>query len=86
MNTTSVTAHTAKRDLYRLLKEVNSRHEEIEIIGENIENSGVLIGLSDWRGIQETLMLEQTGTLAEVRHRENDNSGFTNIEDIDWEK
>ena len=45
----------------------------------------LLIGLEDWRAIQETLFLEQTGTLDKVRDREKDDSGFTNIDDIDWE-
>ncbi|HEQ3959465.1 TPA: prevent-host-death protein, partial [Streptococcus pyogenes] len=49
------------------------------------ENSAVLIGLDDWKSIQETLYLETTGTMEKVRERENDNSGVTNINDIDWD-
>ncbi|OTE88232.1 prevent-host-death protein, partial [Escherichia coli] len=41
--------------------------------------------LGDWRAIQETLFLEQTGTLEKVRDREKDDSGFTDIDDIDWQ-
>lgn len=28
--------------------------------------------------------LEATGTMDKVREREHDNSGYTNIDDIDW--
>ena len=52
------------------MKEVNENHTEIEIISDRSGNNAVLIGLEDWRAIQETLFLEQTGTLDKVRDRE----------------
>lgn len=76
---------TARKNLYKLLKEVNDNHREIEIISDRSENNAVLVSLSDWQAIQETLYLEQTGTLDIVRQREKDDSGVTNIDDIDWE-
>lgn len=36
--------------------------------------------------IEETEYLESTGTMDKVREREQDNSGFTNVDDIDWDK
>ena len=39
---------------YQLLKEVNENHTEIEIISDRSGNNAVLIGLEDWRAIQET--------------------------------
>ncbi|MBO1304658.1 type II toxin-antitoxin system prevent-host-death family antitoxin [Enterococcus sp. 669A] len=85
MNRTSVKSSTAKRNLDQLLEAVNQTHTVIEIIDEQGENDAVLVGLSEWRRIQETLLLEQTGTLAQVRSREKDDSGFTDIDSIDWD-
>jgi PHD/YefM family antitoxin component YafN of YafNO toxin-antitoxin module len=39
----------------------------------------------DWHSLQETLYLEQTGTLALVKEREQDETGFCDVDDIDWE-
>ncbi|MBK4751681.1 prevent-host-death family protein [Enterococcus faecium] len=85
MANTTMNPSTARKNFYQLLKEVNENHTEIEIISDRSGNNAVLIGLEDWRAIQETLFLEQTGTLDKVRDREKDDSGFTNIDDIDWE-
>lgn len=44
----------------------------------------MIIGMEDWRSIKETIYLEATGTMQKVREREQDNSGYTSIDDIDW--
>lgn len=36
--------------------------------------------------IKETEYLESTGTINKVREREQDKSGYTNVDDIDWDK
>lgn len=74
--------NTAREKFYDLLKEVNETHTLIEIIGDH---SAVLISLDGWRAIQETLLLQQTGTLAAVKARKKDTSGFTVASDIKWE-
>ncbi|MBR9168429.1 prevent-host-death protein, partial [Staphylococcus aureus] len=51
----------------------------------NAENNAVIIGLEDWKSIQETMYLVSTGTMDKVREREKDSSGTTNIDDIDWD-
>lgn len=76
---------TAKEHFYNLLKDVNTNHKEVQIISDNKEYNAVLISLEYWRSVQETLMLEQTGVLDETRKREKDHSGFTDIDDIDWD-
>lgn len=86
MANTTVNPSNARKNFYQLLKDVNKDHKEIQIISENEENNAVLISLDDWQSIQETLMLEQTGVLDKVRKREKDDSGFTNVDDIDWDK
>lgn len=85
MTNTTVNPSNARKNFYQLLKDVNQDHKEIQIISEIEENNAVLISLEDWQSIQETLMLEQTGVLDEVRKREKDDSGFTNVDDIDWD-
>lgn len=76
---------TARAEFYDILKEVNNSHQPVVIHGKNSENNAVIIGQKDWESIQETLFLESTGTLEVVREREKDDSGFTNIDDLDWE-
>lgn len=85
MAKTTLNPSNARKKFYQLLKDVNQDHKEIQIISEIEENNAVLISLDDWQSIQETLMLEQTGVLDEVRKREKDDSGFTNVDDIDWD-
>lgn len=74
----------ARKDLYKLLKAVNKTHHEIEIISDKEENNAVLIGRKDWESIKETLYLKQQGVLDVVREREKDNSGYTDIDELDW--
>lgn len=85
MANTVLNPSSARKDFYKLLKDVNENHTEIEIISERSENNAVLVGLDDWRAIQETLFLEQTGTLDVVRKREKDDSEFTDVDEIDWD-
>lgn len=73
----------ATENFFHLLKAVNEEHSEIQIISERNENDAVLISKKNWGSIQETLLLEQTGILEEVRKREADNSGFSDVDTID---
>jgi len=75
----------ARKNFYQLLKNVNKDHKEVQIISETTGNNAVLISLEDWQSIQETLLLEQTGVLDQVRKREKDDSGFTNVDELDWD-
>jgi len=86
MAETTLNPSNARKKFYQLLKDVNKDHKEIQIISEVTGNNAVLISLEDWQSIKETLLLEQTGVLDKVRKREKDDSGFTNIDEIDWDK
>lgn len=79
------TPTNARKEFYELLKQVNDSHEPVIISGSKSENNAVIIGQKDWDSIQETLYLESTGTMDKVREREKDNSGYTNIDDLDWD-
>lgn len=79
------TPTNARKDFYELLKQVNDNHEPVIISGSKSENNAVIVSQKDWDSIQETLFLESTGTMDKVREREKDNSGYTNIDDLDWD-
>lgn len=85
MSKTIFNPSNARKNFYQLLKKVNRDHKEIQIISEVSGNNAVLVSLKDWQSIQETLLLEKTGVLDQVRKREKDDSGFTNIDEIDWD-
>ena len=75
-----------KINFYQLLKDVNQDRKKIKIISELEENNAVLISLDDWHLIQETLIIEQTGVLDEVKKRVKNDSGFTKVNDIYLDK
>ncbi|MEB6838004.1 type II toxin-antitoxin system Phd/YefM family antitoxin [Staphylococcus simulans] len=75
----------ARKEFYELLKQVNDNHEPVIISGSKSENNAVIVSQKGWNSIQETLFLESTGTMDKVREREKDDSGYTNIDDLDWD-
>lgn len=79
------TPTNARKEFYELLKQVNDSHEPVIISSSKSENNAVIISQKDWDSIQETLYLETTGTMNKVREREKDNSGYTNVDDLDWD-
>ena len=79
------TPTNARKEFYELLKQVNDSHEPVIISSSKSENNAVIISQKDWDSIQETLYLESTGTMDKVREREKDNSGYTNVDDLDWD-
>lgn len=79
------TPTNARKEFYELLKQVNDSHEPVIISSSKSENNAVIISQKDWDSIQETLYLETTGAMDKVREREKDNSGYTNVDDLDWD-
>lgn len=59
----AINATNARRNLYRLIKEVGESHEPLTITGK--DSSAVLVGEDDWRAIQETLYLLSIPGMAE---------------------
>ncbi len=51
----TVNATNARKNLYRLIDDVNESHEPVTITGKN--TSAVLVSEDDWKAIQETLYL-----------------------------
>jgi antitoxin YefM len=52
---TTITTTEARKQLYRLVDEVQDSHEPIQIVGRR--GNAVLVGEDDWRSVQETLHL-----------------------------
>jgi prevent-host-death family protein len=52
---TSITATEARKQLYKLVDEVQESHEPVQITSKR--GNAVLIGEDDWRAVQETLYL-----------------------------
>ena len=52
---TSITATDARRQLHKLVDQVQESHEPIHITGKR--GNAVLVGEDDWSAVQETLIL-----------------------------
>ena len=85
MTELSLSPSNARKNFYQLLKDVNANHSQVEIVSDRTGNNAVLISLSDWHSIQETLCLEQVGVMDKVRERENDDTGFSAVSELDWD-
>ena len=59
----TINATNARKNLYRLIREVGESHEPIIITGK--ESSAVLVSEDDWHAIQETLYLHSIPGLAD---------------------
>ncbi|MDK6864014.1 MULTISPECIES: type II toxin-antitoxin system Phd/YefM family antitoxin [Nosocomiicoccus] len=81
-----ITPTKARENFYNILKEVNESHSPIVISGSKSNSEAVLISKEDWDSINETLYLENNGVLNVVRERMEDNSGWTDIDDINWDE
>ena len=80
------TPTSARKNLYSIINYVNSQQEPVEIVSAKGGKGAVIVAADFWHSLQETLYLEQTGTLAKVKQREADYSGFMDVNDIDWDK
>ena len=52
---TSITVTKARKELFRLVDDVQESHEPVRITGKR--NTGILISEEDWLAIEETLFL-----------------------------
>ena len=53
MSNTNIT--NARKNLYKIIEEVNETHEPIHVYGKKA--NAVIVGEEDWKNIQETLYL-----------------------------
>ena len=78
------TPSRARANLFGIIRQVNDQQAPVLISPASGGKGAVVISEDEWRSIEETLYLEATGTLANVRAREADDSGITDVDDIDW--
>lgn len=77
----------ARKNIFKILKDVNQNNEPIIIKSQRSgDKDAVVIGEDDWHAIKETLFLINNGVDKQVKEREQDDSGFTDVDDIDWDK
>lgn len=82
----SFTPTNARKHFFDIVKQVSSEHKPATVQSKDENQDVVIVNKHDWDAMQEALYLSATGTLAEVQKREADNSGWTDIDSIDWEK
>lgn len=76
----------ARKNIFKILKGVNKNNEPVIIKSQKSNEKGaVVIGEDDWNAIQETLFLVNNGVDKQIKDREQDDSGFTDVDDIDWD-
>lgn len=78
----TLSASTARTNLYRLIDEAATSHEPVTITGKR--NNAVLVSADDWAAIQETLFLLSVPNMRESI-REGLNTPVSELSNqIDW--
>lgn len=75
----------ARKHFFGLLKQAATEKQPIIIQQKDPNLDAVIVNKGDWDAIQETLYLFSTGTLEKVAGRELDDTGFTNVDELDWD-
>ena len=75
---------TARKNIYRLVDEVNETHIPVLLTGKN--KQAVLISKDDWNAIQETLHLQSVPGMVEsiIAAESEPNSEGTKLKDMQW--
>ena len=84
--TTQYTPTNARKNLFGIIKYVTTNKNAVEIVPASGDGGVAVIPLADWASIKETLFLEQSGVLDRVRRREADDTGFTDVDDLNWDE
>ncbi|MDO5494257.1 MAG: type II toxin-antitoxin system Phd/YefM family antitoxin [bacterium] len=79
---TSVSATSARANLYRLIDQVNEESEPLTITGQR--GNAVLIGEDDWRAIQETLFLESVPGMSDSLRKARAEGVEAGSTSLDW--
>ena len=78
----TLSASTARTNLYRLIDEAAASHQPLVITGKR--NNAVLVSAEDWAAMQETLFLLSVPNMRESI-REGMNSSVNELsETLDW--
>ena len=82
---TSITATSARKDIYNLIERVNAECEPISITSSKGKGA-VLLGEDDWAAIQETLYLMGIPGMAEslLEAHKEDPAECVSADDLEW--
>ena len=82
---TSITATSARKDIYNLIERVNEECEPISITSSRGKGA-VLLGEDDWSAIQETLYLMGIPGMAEslLESRKEEPAECVGADDLEW--
>lgn len=75
----------AQKDFYQILEQVTANHQPVTIQQPDDALNAVIISKQDFQALQTTVYLAGQGVLAKVKAREQNNDGFTDVDDIDWD-
>ena len=82
-----ITPTQGQKEFFKLIKKVNEdKHPVVIQPTKSGEKGAVVIGEDDWKAIQETLFLVNQDVDKQIKERENDNSGFTDVDEIDCDQ
>jgi len=75
---------TARKNIYRLVDEVNETHVPYLLTGKN--SKAILVSIEDWNAIQETLHLQSIpGMVESIKAAEAEPaSEGTKLKDVKW--
>ena len=78
----TLSASTARTNLYRLIDEASSSHQPITITGKR--SNAVLVSQEDWSAIQETLFLLSIPNMRESIREGMNTPASEIINQLDW--
>lgn len=78
-----ITPTNARKNLYGIIKQVATNSQPIEIASSKESDSVVLISKSDWNALQETIYLQNSGVLDQIKKHEHEES--EDLGEIDWD-
>ncbi|MGX7032566.1 prevent-host-death protein [Pediococcus argentinicus] len=67
------------------MQEIDKQKAPVKLVPRDQKKGYVLMDENDYDSIMETIYLYDTGTLNKVEDRRRDDSGTTNVDDIDWD-
>lgn len=75
---------TARKQIYRLVEEVNTTHMPVLLTGKN--NNAVLVAAEDWRTIEETLFLNNIPGMVDslLEGVGEPDEKMVSLKDVDW--
>lgn len=76
----NISISNARKDIYNLIDRVNEEHGEYTIIGKR--KNAVLVAEEDWKAIQETLYLYETGNSGDII--EGMKTPVEECEEVNW--